>query len=168
MRKLKRPLVPALAASLALVGAVAGSPAARAETVTVHDPSGDTRHHLGYDITRVRVEHKAKRIAFELDQSFTPYWYEIRVDVPGPKPWKYLVTWTAYTPRKVFVQRRHADDNVCVRRNAHTNADQTVLRFVVPRSCFGPPKAVRVKAIAWDDEFGWSDRTGWTEWAHVS
>ena len=168
MRNLKRLLVPALAASLALVGTVAGAPAARAETVTVHDPSGDARHHLGYDITKVRVEHRAKRISFELDQSFTPYWYEIRLDVPGAKPWQYRVIWTAYTPHRVLVEKRHSGADVCQRRSADTSNHQRVLTFTLPRSCFGPPKAVRVKTIAWDDEFGWSDRTKWSEWAHVS
>lgn len=170
MVRIIRLLVPAVIAMLTVGVLVTAAAPARAESVTVHDPTGDTQNNLGYDITSMRIRHKAKRISFELHQTQTPYWYEIRVDVPGPKPWSYRVTWAVYTPHKVFVQRRHADPEtfVCVRKNADTSNHDKVLTFTLPRSCFGPPKAVKVKAIAWDDEFGWSDRTAWSEWVGVS
>lgn len=168
MRNLNRVLAAALAVPVALVALVAAAPAS-AESVTITDPVGDAD---GYDISQLRVRHKAKRIGFELRQENTPYWYEIRVDTPGPKRYRHVVTWSVYTPRKVFVQTRHGyehgGDPLCVLKNADVADDNSVLTFTVPRHCVGPPKSVRIKAIAWDDQFGWMDRTRWTEWAGVA
>lgn len=146
------------------------SPAA-AESVTLWDPAGDAD---GYDITKLRVRHKSKRVTFELRQDQTPYWYEIRVDTPGPKKtYDYVVTWSIYGQRKVYVQTKKdfedgGSNYVCRNKTAEVADDNSVLTFSVSRSCFGPPKSVRVKAIAWDDQFGWKDRTGWTERAGVA
>lgn len=168
MRNLIRILVTALAVPVALTTIAAPSPAG-AESVTIHDPTGDAD---GYDISKVRVRHKSKRISFELHQENTPYWYEIRVDTPGAKRYKHVVAWSVYTPRKAWVYTRrayeHGGDPLCTFKKAKVADDNSVVSFSFSRSCFGPPKAVRVKAIAWDDQFGWMDRTGWSEWAHVA
>lgn len=167
MRNLIRILVTALAAPVALATIAAPAPAG-AESVTIHDPTGDAD---GYDITRIRVRHKAERVAFELRQENTPYWYEIRLDTPGPKSFPYIVVWSVYGRRDVGVYTRHAwehgGDALC-RRKADVANDNSVVTFAFPRSCISRPNAMRVKAIAWDDQFGWKDRTGWSEWAGVA
>lgn len=168
MRNLIRTLATALAVPLA-VATVASPPPAGAESVTIHDPAGDAD---GYDITKMRLRHGPKRVGFELHQENTPYWYEIRVDTPGPKRYKHVAVWSVYTPRKAWVYTRHAYEQggepLCTFKKAKVADDNSVVSFSFSRSCFGPPKSVRAKAIAWDDQFGWMDRTGWTEWAHVA
>ena len=134
MRYLNRFLAAAVAAPVAI--AVLATPApAGAESVTIHDPAGDAD---GYDITKMRVRHKAKRISFELHQENTPYWYEIRVDTPGPKAYKHVVTWSVYTPRKAYVHTRHAYEHggkpLCVVKNAEVADDNSVVTFSFSRS----------------------------------
>jgi hypothetical protein len=157
-------LTVALAVAVATVGVLAATPA-HAEKVVGHDNAGDADF---YDIDSVAVRHGQERVRFTV-RAFdrTPYRYDIKVDTPGGKPWKYVVIWSAYTPHRAFVQNRHqyrTDGGFRCKLWSARELNSRTVSLSVPVRCFMEPNRLRAKAKSWDDEAGYVDRSFWTGW----
>jgi hypothetical protein len=160
-----RHLALAVAALVTAAFVLAMTPA-QAQKVVGHDPEGDAE---SYDIAKVSVQHRTERVRFRIDAyDQTPYFYNVFIDTPGGKPWKYVVSWAVYWPHKVWVlnrkQYRSGPGSRCELRSARELMTRDVT-FSVPVRCFKEPYRLRVRVKSYDDQTGWKDRTNWTPWA---
>ena len=161
-----RPRLALAVAALVAAACVLTMTPAQAQRVVGHDPEGDADF---YDIATMSVQHGQERVRFRIHaHDRTPYWYDVLVDTPGGKPWKYLVRWSAYQPHRVWVfnrkQVRTGNGTRCKLGSGREPTTRDVT-FSVPVRCLMEPNRLRAKAKSFDDETGRKDHTRWTRWA---
>ena len=155
-----------VAAALVAALCVLAAAPAHAQKVVGHDAKGDAEF---YDVDKVVVNHREERVRVTIEaHDRTPYWYDVFVDTPGGKPWKYAIRWSAYWPHRLWVMNRKQFSTGEGAKCKLWSAREVNIRdvtFSVPVECLNEPGRIRLRAKSFDDETGMQDRTAFTRWA---